>query len=75
MYSNITILLNVLWNLFLPGQTPVLPRSSTWILDLWHEPIWAIWLAEVSIFHQNHDRIDKYAGFVVLCTMCFFIFE
>ena len=42
---------------FFPGQTPVPPRSGTWILDLSHDPIWAIWLAEVRKFHQHHDRI------------------
>ena len=31
--------------------------SGTWILDLSHDPIWAIWLAELSKFHQHHDRI------------------
>ena len=43
--------------LFFPGQTPVPPRSGTWILDLAHDPIWAIWLAEVSKFQQRYDRI------------------
>ena len=42
---------------FFPGQTPVPPRSGTWILDLSHDPNWAIWLAEVRKFHQHHDRI------------------
>ena len=50
--------LHFLWKLFFPGQTPVPPRSGTWILDLSHDPIWAIWLAEVNKFHQHHDRID-----------------
>ena len=27
------------------------------IIDLSHDPIWAIWLAEVSKFYQHHDRI------------------
>ena len=45
---------------FFPGQTPVPPRSGTWILDLSHDPIWAIWLAEVRKFHQHHDRIFIY---------------
>ena len=49
--------LHFLWKLFFPGQTPVPPRSGTWILDLSQDPIWATWLAEVSKFHQNHDRI------------------
>ena len=44
-------------NHFFPGQTPVPPRSGTWILDLSCDPIWAIWLAEVRKFHQHHDRI------------------
>ena len=39
------------------APTPVPPRSGTWILDLSHDPIWAIWLAEVRKFHQHHDRI------------------
>ena len=43
--------------IFFPGQTPVPPRSGTWILDLSHDPIWAIWSAEVRKFHQHHDRI------------------
>ena len=43
---------------FFPGQTPVPPRSGTWILDLSHDHIWAIWLAEVRKFHQHHDRMD-----------------
>ena len=43
---------------FFAGQTPVPPRSGTWILDLSHDPIWAIWLAEVRKFHQHHDRIN-----------------
>ena len=34
------------------GQTPVPPRSRTWILELSHDPIWAIWLAVVSKLHQ-----------------------
>ena len=42
---------------FSPGQTPVPPRSGTCIPDLSHDPIWAIWLAEVRKFHQHHDRI------------------
>ena len=45
---------------FFPGQTPVPPRSGTWILDLSHDPIWAIWLAEVRKFHQHHDRINHW---------------
>ena len=49
--------LHFLWKPFFPGQTPVPPRSGTWILDLSHDPIWAIWLAEVRKFHQHHDRI------------------
>ena len=47
---------------FFPGQTPVPPRSGTWILDLSHDPIWAIWLAEVRKFHQHHDRICRQSG-------------
>ena len=43
--------------IFFAGQTPVPPRSGTWILDLSHEPIWTIWLAEVRKFHQHHDRM------------------
>ena len=27
-------------------------------LDLSHDPIWVIWLAEVRKFHQHHDRIN-----------------
>ena len=46
-----------LWKPFFPGQTPVPPRSGTWILDLSHDPILAIWLAEIRKFHQNHERI------------------
>ena len=42
---------------FFPGQTPVPPRSGTCIPDLSHDPIWAIWLAEVRKFHQHHDRM------------------
>ena len=45
---------------FFPGQTPVPPRSGTCILDLSHDPIWAIWLAEVTKFHQHHDRITHW---------------
>ena len=40
-----------------PGQTPVPRRSETWILDLSHDQIWAIWLAGVRKFDQHHDRI------------------
>ena len=36
---------------------PVPHRSGTWILDLSHDPIWAIRLAEVRKFHQHHDRM------------------
>ena len=43
---------------FFPGQTPVPPRSGTCIPDLSHDPIWAIWLAEVRKFHQHHDRMS-----------------
>ena len=42
---------------FFPGQTPVPPRLWLWILDLSHDPFWAIWLAEVTKSHQHHDRI------------------
>ena len=42
-----------------PGQAPVPPRSGTWILDLSHHPIWAIWLAEVSRFHRHHDGMQS----------------
>ena len=49
--------LHFLWKLFFPGQTPVPSRSGTWILDLSHYFIWAIWLAEVRKFNQHHDRI------------------
>ena len=49
--------LHFLWKPFFPGQTPVPSRSGTWILDLSHDPIWAIWLAEVRKFHQHHDGI------------------
>ena len=35
-------------------------QAGTWILDLSHDPIWAIWLVEVSKFHQHHDRIVHY---------------
>ena len=45
---------------FFPGQTPVPPRSWLWILDLSHDPFWAIWLAEVTKSHQHHDRITHY---------------
>ena len=44
---------------FFPGQTPVPPRSWLWILDLSHDPFWAIWLAEVTKSHQHHDRISE----------------
>ena len=42
------------------------------ILDLSHDPIWAIWLAEVRKFHQHHDRIVYWRisaslGFNELC--------
>ena len=47
---------------FFPGQTPVPPRSGTCIPDLSHDPIWAIWLAEVRKFHQHHDRIGDNEG-------------
>ena len=47
--------LHFLWKPFFPGQTPFPPRSGTWILDLSHDPIWAIWLAEVRKFHQHHS--------------------
>ena len=50
---------------FFPGQTPIPPRSGTWILDLSHDPIWAIWLAEVRKFHQHHDRISNYVVWFV----------
>ena len=50
--------LQFLWKLFFPGQTPVPPRSGTWILDLSHDQIWAIWLAEVRRFHHHHDRLE-----------------
>ena len=43
--------------IFFQAQIPVPPRLGTWILHHWHDPIWAIWLAEVSKFHQHHDRI------------------
>ena len=46
-----------LWKPFFPGQTPVPRRSGPWILDLSHDPIWAIWLAEVRKFHQHHDKM------------------
>ena len=42
---------------FFPGQTPVPPRSGTCIPDLSHDPIRAIWLAEVRKFHQHHYRM------------------
>ena len=29
-------------------------------MDPWHDPIWAIWLAEVRKFHQHHDRISNH---------------
>ena len=40
-----------------PGSDTVPPKSGTWILDLSHDPIWAIWFAVVRQFHQHHDRI------------------
>ena len=49
--------LHILWKLFFPGQTPVPPRSWLWILDLSHDPFWAIWLAEVTKSHRHHDRM------------------
>ena len=60
--------LHFLWKLFFPGQTPVPSRSGTWILDLSHDLIWAIWLAEVWKFHQHHDRIVTTSRFVFLFT-------
>ena len=57
MYSNIIQVFTLFMKAIFPGQTPVPPRSGTWILDLSHDPIWAIWLAEVRKFHQHHDRI------------------
>ena len=59
---------------FFPGQTPVPPRSGTCIPDLSHDPIWAIWLAEVRKFHQHHDRISipQCAIFVIeICTQIY----
>ena len=47
---------------FFPGQTPVPPRSWLWILDLSHDPFWAIWLAEVTKSHQHHDRIVTWSA-------------
>ena len=55
-----------LWKPFFPGQTPVPPRSGTWILDLSHDPIWAIWLAEVRKFQQHQDRISNHIHYKVL---------
>ena len=49
--------LHFLWKLLFPGKTPVPPRSGTWILDLSHYIIWAIWLAEVRKCHQHYERI------------------
>ena len=48
-----------------PGQTPIPLRSGTWILDLSHDPIWAIWLAEVRKFDQHHDRMFCYTWFCI----------
>ena len=50
---------------FFPGQTPVPLRSGTCIPDLSHDPIWAIWLAEVRKFHQHHDRISNYIRYKI----------
>ena len=36
------------------------PRLETWILDLPHDPIWAIWLAVFSKFHQHNDKTFNY---------------
>ena len=59
--SGIIILFNFFYtsyeSYFFPGQTPVPPRSWLRILDLSHDPFWAIWLAEVTKSHQHHDRI------------------
>ena len=60
-----------------PGrQTPVPPRSGTWIVDLSHDPIWAIWLAEASKFHQHHDRMNDLCTFsaglpMLMLELCF----
>ena len=42
-----------------PGSDTRPTRSGTWILDLSHHQIWAIWLAEVRKFHQHPDRISN----------------
>ena len=41
-----------------PGSDTRPIQVGTWILDLSHDPIWAIWLAEVNKFHQLCDRIN-----------------
>ena len=58
MDSNIIQVFTLFMKAIFPGQTPVPPRLGTWILDLSHDPIWGIWLAEVRKFHQHHDRIE-----------------
>ena len=43
---------------FFPGQTPVPPRSWLWILDLSHDPFWAIWWLRSP--NLTNIMIDKY---------------
>ena len=47
-YSNIIQFFTLFTKSIFPGQTPVPPRPGIWILDLSHDSIGAIWLAEVS---------------------------
>ena len=60
---------------FFPGQTPVPPRSWLWILDLSHDPFWAIWLAEVTKSHQHHDRITHWGAVTHIWAMNWVVIE
>ena len=46
-----------LWKPFFPGSDIRPTQVGTWILYLSHDPIWAIWLAEVRKFNQHYDWI------------------
>ena len=45
---------------FFPGSDNRPTQVGDIDLDLSHDPIWAIWLAEVKKFHEHHDRISYY---------------
>ena len=49
----------LLWKLF-PGSDIRPTQVEDIVFDLSHDPIWAIQLAGVSKFHQQHDRINLY---------------